>query len=108
MVVDVKAQTPPSPPDREKQEAADKTLIQEWEARYEEAKRTMTEQERMWKENIAFLLGFQWIRSDARNMLNIVGVVAKGRQRLVASPVQDQARRLHARLDQVRYMPSVQ
>lgn len=90
----------------EEQAARDSALVTDLEQKWAMADRYMADTFRLWKENIAFIEGMQWIRSRDNSMLNVQGA-NRNRIRLVDNRLLDHARRLHARLDQVSYAPTV-
>lgn len=96
-----------SPQEVQAQQQLDQDLLAELEQRRTQAENAMKDTFRLWKENIAFIEGMQWIRVRESAMLNVQGI-SRNRIRIADNKLLDHARRLHARLDQVTYLPTVQ
>jgi len=91
-----------------KDKESDARLVEELiEPRRQEAARSQRDQERLWRENIAFIESIQWLHTVEDRLINTAGRTRRGRVRLTDNRLGDYARRLHARLQQVRYAPSV-
>ena len=92
--------------DPEEEKRLDAELITQLEQKRAGAERAARDTFRLWKENVAFIDGMQWLRVREGGMLNVQGI-SRGRIRITDNRLQDHARRLHARLDQVSYSPIV-
>ena len=91
-------------PDQEAQ--LNSRLVNDLDLKYAGAERLMRDTHRLWKENISFIEGMQWIKVRESAMLNVQGM-SRNRIRIADNRLLDHARRLHARLDQVSYAPTV-
>ena len=91
---------------QEDQAKLDQDLVAQLDQKWGQADRLMKDTHRLWKENISFIEGMQWIRVRESAMLNVQGV-SRNRIRIADNRLLDHARRLHARLDQVSYAPTV-
>lgn len=100
MAIDVRDVVSPAEVERHHREVVSE-LDQKWAMAEQAARDTF----RLWRENIAFIEGVQWIRSRDGLMLNVQGV-SRNRIRVPDNRLLDHARRLHARLDQVAYSPT--
>src|SRR6266480_3741460 len=91
----------PGDPNKPKDKAqSDEQLFAELDEKFKQAERIQKDMERLWKENLAFLEGIQMMVSNQAIMVNIQGHTSHGRERMVDNRILDNARRLHARLDQ--------
>lgn len=95
-----------NPEDAAQKAQLDQNLLGELEQKRTQADNAMKDTYRLWKENIAFIEGMQWIRVRESAMLNVQGI-SRNRIRIADNRLLDHARRLHARLDEVRYKPTV-
>ena len=73
--------------------------------RYGQAERNQKNTEQIWKENIAYCEGLQYLAVQQGVMVNTTG---HAQDRIVDNRILDMVRRLHARLDQPAYVPSVE
>src|SRR5262249_50764303 len=80
--------------------------VSELDQKWNEAERAAKDIERLWRENIAYLEGIQYTVSNADKILNVMGVNAGSRSRLVDNQLLDLGRRLLARLDQPKFEPN--
>src|SRR2546428_14031982 len=104
MAINEQDLTLPVDPDKA---AADQKLLADLNEKFNQAQMSQRDMFRIWKENIAFIEGLQWVRSaQGIGMINLQ-YVTKNRIRITDNRLLDDARRLHARLCQTRYNPSV-
>lgn len=91
------------------EDQADKLLnqniISDLDLKWAQSDQALKDTFRLWKENISFIEGMQWIRVRESAMLNVQGI-SRNRIRIADNRLLDHARRLHARLDQVSYSPT--
>lgn len=95
-----------SPEELAEEARLDQSIVSELDLKWGQADLAMRDTFRLWKENISFIEGMQWIRVRESAMLNVQGI-SRNRIRISDNRLLDHARRLHARLDQVSYAPTV-
>ena len=105
MALDVR-QLAAEPEEQKSREEEERGTVEELEQKWSMADNAVKDTFRLWKENISFIEGMQWIRVRESAMLNVQGI-SRNRIRIADNRLLDHARRLHARLDQVSYSPTV-
>lgn len=105
MAIDVRP-TERSVEDEAAEAQLNQDIVAELDLKWAQADIAAKDTFRLWKENISFIEGMQWLRVQQGAMLNVQGI-SRNRIRIADNRLLDHARRLHARLDQVSYSPTV-